>query len=282
MKDVKICYSIRDNIGDAINPYIVERVLGYKPIHADAYHCEVSGIGSGLGRFFYDPDLYTYLGKAKRDIFRYIYLKPVYLWSSGFISTPKGIEKKLRANIIPAAVRGNLSLKYIEEFIGKKCENCAVGDAGILASELIDKNIQKKYKLGIIPHDNERGHEVYNKIQQKNENSVIIDVRGDVFERLNLIAQCECIISSSLHGLIIADGLHIPNRQVVLTDKLAGDGFKFADYYSSYGLVPNPIDLNRNIDFNIYDILDNYIIKKNVVEEKKKELSEAFLRCFEF
>jgi len=280
MKTVKICYSIRDNIGDAINPYIVKRVLGYNPIHADAYHCDISGIGSGLGRFFYTPNSYTYRGKIKRDIFRYIYSRPVYLWSSGFISTPTGKEKRTRANIIPLAVRGNKSLLQVEKLLGKKIEGCAVGDAGILASELVTQKIEKKYKLGIIPHDNERGHEVYNAIAEKNEGSIIIDVRGDVMERLHLIAQCECIISSSLHGLIIADGFHIPNRQVVLTDKLAGDGFKFDDYYSSYNLTPNPIDLKRGIPFSLYDIYDNYSLTKAMVENKKKELTKAFLKMF--
>lgn len=277
MNTVKICYSIRDNIGDAINPYIVERVLGYRAVHADVYHCDTSGIGSGLGRFFYRPEAYTALGKIKRELFRYLYNRPVFLWSSGFISTPTGKEKKARANIIPAAVRGRLSLEQVQKLMGKEYKDCVLGDAGILAAELLDKPVKKKYKLGIIPHDNERGHHMYDCIQQKNENSVIIDVRGDVFERIRLIAQCECIVSSSLHGLIIADGLHIPNRQVVLTDKLAGDGFKFADYYSAYGLSSDPIDLNKGIDFGLYDIYDNYHITSEMVESKKKELCQAFL-----
>lgn len=280
MDTVKICYSIRDNVGDAINPLIVERVLGYNPVHADVYHCEISGIGSGLGRFFYNPDLYTYRGRIKREIFRYLYSEPVVLWSSGFISTPKGNEKKTRKNIIPAAVRGELSLNHVRKILNHDCKECVVGDAGILASELIEKTISKKYKLGIIPHDNERGHEIYKYIQEKNDNSIIIDVRGDVFERIRLIAQCECIISSSLHGLIIADGLHIPNRQAILTDKLAGDGFKFADYYSSYGLQVNPIDLNNNVNFSLYDIYDSYLLTEHKIEEKKKALSKAFSKNF--
>ena len=65
MKEVRIHYSIRDNIGDAINPYIVERVLGYIPVHTDVYHCQISGIGSGLGRFMYDANQYRFRGREK-------------------------------------------------------------------------------------------------------------------------------------------------------------------------------------------------------------------------
>lgn len=276
MNNIKICYSIRDNIGDAINPYIVQRVLGFNPIHADAYHCDISGIGSGLGRFFYNPDSYTYLGKTKRVIYKNLSCKNAILWSSGFIATPKGNEKLLRKNIIPSAVRGKMSLEWVEKFLNKKFPDCVLGDAGILAAELLEKPVEKKYKIGIIPHDNERFEPAYNKILQNNEKSVIIDVRGDVLERISLIAKCECIISSSLHGLIIADGLHIPNRQVVLTNKLAGDGFKFADYYSSYNLKANPINLKDDINFNLYEIYDNYSVTKESIERKKQELAKAF------
>ncbi len=276
MEPVKVCYSIRDNIGDAINPFIVKEVIGYDLVHADAYHCDISGIGSGLGRFFYKPDSYTYRGNLRRDILRHIYTNPVILWSSGFISTPTGQEKKLRRNIIPAAVRGQLSLNYVNKFLNKECCDCVLGDAGILASELLEKKPEKKYSLGIIPHDNERGHIRYTQLQSKINNSTIIDVRGEVKDILKKIAECECIISSSLHGLIIADGFHIPNRQVILTDKLAGDGFKFADYYSSYGLQPDAINLNVQENVELSDICDNYSIKQSVVEQKKKELHDAF------
>lgn len=279
MKEAKICYSIRDNIGDAINPYIVERILGYVPVYKDCYHCSISGIGSGLGRFFYNPDSYTAKGRIKRDIYRYLYPGKVSLWSSGFISTPKGNEKKTRCNIYPSAVRGRLSLDYVEKLLGREYKDCVLGDAGILAAELLEKPVEKKYALGIIPHDNERGNAVYDYICEKNPNSVIIDVRGDVMERLNIIAQCECIVSSSLHGLIIADGMHIPNRQVILTDKLAGDGFKFRDYYSSYGLDVNPIDLNENPDFSLNDVYDSYKVVSGEVDEKKNSLAKAFNRC---
>ena len=63
---------------------------------------------------------------------------------------------------------------------------------------------------------------------------------------MKIISECECIISSSLHGLIIADSFLIPNQMVHLTDKLYGDGFKFDDYYSNFDINPQIFDLNKS------------------------------------
>lgn len=280
MRNVKIHYSIRDNVGDAINPYIVERVLGCNPVHADVNHCEVSGIGSGLGRFLYDPNQYRLQGRFKRTVMRYLNQKQLVLWSSGFIKTPTGAEQKLRINIVPAAVRGKKSLEYVKRILRSDCTDCVTGDAGLLAAELLESPISKRYALGIIPHDKERGNPVYQQICEQTPHAVLIDVRGDVMERLKLIAQCECILSSSLHGLIIADSFHIPNRRVILTDQLAGDGFKFLDYYSNFDIQPEPLNLRKIVFSSVNDIYDNYSVLPEFVEQKKKELYGAFKRYF--
>ena len=53
------------------------------------------------------------------------------------------------------------------------------------------------------------------------------------------IACCKFIISSSLHGLIIAHSLGIPTVAFEIQDTpLRGGRFKFRDYYSAYGLDP--------------------------------------------
>ena len=274
-KEIKICYSIRNNIGDAINPYIIEKIIGYKSKYADLYHCEVSGIGSGLGRFFYSPSNYNFIRKARKELLKVLHPTPVVLWSSGFISTPKGDEKPTRSHIEVASLRGKLSLQTVERSLKKDLKDCVVGDAGILASELVPKT-DKKYLLGIIPHDNERKELKYLELADSTPKSIIIDVRTNVYDCLTQISQCEHIISSSLHGLVIADGFGIPNRHVVLTNKLAGDGFKFRDYYSSYDLSDFPLDVNNIEKIDINQIIDNYYVSFSDVCNKKNELINSF------
>lgn len=272
MKTIKICYSIRDNLGDAINPLIFEKILGYKIEYADVYHCDMSGIGSGLYRYFYDSGSCTFFNKVKKNLASVVFNKPVALWSAGFINTPTDNMVQRRKNTIPLCVRGALSKSFIEQYLGKQLPDCVLGDGGLLASGLIRTSRNKKYKIGIIPHDNERQERKYRELCENNSGYKIIDVRGNPLERIYEIAECECILSSALHGLIIADALHIPNRQAVLTNKLAGDGFKFRDYYSSFGLQPNPLLIKNLKEIDVDDIIQNYPICYDEVEQKKEQL----------
>ena len=278
MKKIKICYSNVDNLGDAINPYIVENVLGYKPILTKASVCNISGIGSGLWRFYgLKKDVgNSFKGKIKKAI-KKIYDPKLIIWSAGFISDQKDEIVPLRKNVKVASVRGELSKKKLEEIYGE-LKDVTTGDGGLLASMLIKKPWKKEYKLGIIPHIKEKEEKEWKIIADKVQNSIIIDVTDNPIKNLELISKCECIISSSLHGLIIADSFNIPNSRVILTNKLIGDGFKFKDYYSVYGINPEPINLNETLEIDIDKIKKDYIITPEQVLRKQEEIKEAFYR----
>ena len=63
----------------------------------------------------------------------------------------------------------------------------------------------------------------------------IIDWRQVIKE----IVECEMIISSSLHGLILSDAYHIPNIWIKFSDETFDGSFKYLDYFAS---VKRPID----------------------------------------
>jgi pyruvyltransferase len=58
---------------------------------------------------------------------------------------------------------------------------------------------------------------------------------GDPEALIALMARCQRIVSSSLHGLIVADALGITNMWDPYMPADAGSGFKFMDYASAYG-----------------------------------------------
>ncbi len=278
MKTVKVCYSLRNNIGDSINPLIIERIIGYKVQYAEWNECETSGIGSGLRRFFMPrEELYT-RGGAGKKLTGLMTLRPCQLWSAGFIRYSDKKEIPLRNHLRTASVRGELSKKRIEQILGKPIE-CTLGDAGLLAADLLKEKTGKKYRLGIISHQREIGEKEWDYLHDTISNSILLDVTADPMETLKKMSECECIISSSLHGLVIADSFGIPNRRVVLTDRLAGDGFKFDDYYSAFGIVPEPpINLKESTAVDIEEIKAGYPIKKEWVEQKKEESIRSFTK----
>jgi hypothetical protein len=61
----------------------------------------------------------------------------------------------------------------------------------------------------------------------------VFDPPADV---VGAIAGCDFVLSSSLHGLVVADSFGIPNAWLRVSDRQRGEGFKYRDYYAAFGL----------------------------------------------
>ena len=132
------------------------------------------------------------------------------------------------------AVRGPLSRNYLMR-LGHKCPE-VYGDPAILMS-LIYGGISKerKYDVSIIPQlVTERD------IRKKYPKAHIISMNTNDYKGvIDQIVQSKLIISSSLHGLILADVYGIPS---VWFRGLRKDiDFKYLDYYASTKRQPNKI-----------------------------------------
>ena len=106
--------------------------------------------------------------------------------------------------------------------------------------------------------------------------SKFINVKDDPLQVVKEIAKCRYVLSSSLHGLIVADSFHIPNMYLVFGDRLLGDGYKFDDYYSAYGITQKPRDLRTEAMPELSEIEKEYQILPELVEEKKRQMRGAF------
>lgn len=132
-----------------------------------------------------------------------------------------------------AAVRGPLTRKHLLQK-GIDCPE-VFGDPALLFPRYYKPNVSKKYKYGIIPHFKDKKSESLKPFLD-NKNFHIIDIQdfSDWRNFINEINSCEFIISSSLHGIIIADAYEVPNCWVEF-DSVNLKRFTFQDYFHSVG-----------------------------------------------
>jgi pyruvyltransferase len=195
------------NFGDILNPYIIRHLSSKKIINVRSDYCvseHLLAIGSVLDR------------ATKNSI----------IWGSGFIS------EKSRFVEAPKKVLAVRGPKTRQLLIDQNIECPDIfGDPALLLPEIFRKEKTKEYELGIIPHYIDKDN-IWLKSLSKSVK--IIDIQdADPFNVVEQILQCENIISSSLHGLIIADAYNIPSLWVKLSEKITGGNFKFQDYYQS-------------------------------------------------
>ena len=268
---LNVYYARVPNMGDILNAMVIENLFGFKVKRHTYLTGELSAIGSGLGQFTLHGNL---VFKAVQKITGLLF-PAVTIWGTGFISYKEKDTPFYRKKIKFAAVRGQLSKSRVEKIIGHQLD-IPMGDAGILSSYLTEIPSEKKYRVGIISHFKEQNDPIWDKLLKNYDNSTFIDVRQHPSVVIPQIAECEYIISSSLHGLIIADSFNIPNIHIVVTDKLLGDGFKFDDYYSAYGIEHLPLDIKKDSFPTLEWIEKNYRLTPEKVDKVKIELIKAF------
>lgn len=272
MKCYKVAYAPVQNAGDLLNICILKNLFDVKVECSGYLSANMIGIGSCLGECQYSSVMAR---RLRQLVFP---CKTQYVWGTGFMYEEQENERKFSNKRLKfKAVRGNLTKKRVEKLLGHDIGEIPLCDGGILTSNMFPIPPVKKYRLGIIPHYKEQDEPVFQKLLSFNDDSVIIDLKKEPMSVYKQIGQCELIISSSLHGLIIADSFGIPNLHVRVTDKLMGDGFKFRDYYSGYGLADNCFDLTQYYP-TLSTITNEYAITKKSVEKKKLEMYEAFPR----
>lgn len=140
------------------------------------------------------------------------------------------------------AVRGPLTRNLLLNQ-GIECPEI-YGDPALLFPRFYDPIIEKKYKLGIIPHYVDKDCNWIKSIQD--ENIKILNICSETHEFVRELKECEKVVSSSLHGLIAADAYRIPNMWLSISNKIGGAGFKFYDYFASVKREPKCFVIKDN------------------------------------
>lgn len=217
------------NFGDYLSPLLVEMLAGKSVVYAPVHKAEMMAIGSIMPRE----------SKARR----FLLPRRLHIWGTG--TDAPGLSFSARHYY--HAVRG---LKTLEQIADLK-SSPALGDPGLLAAQWWAGRArpEKRYRVGLIPHyvDRDNPH-----VQQAAQlpGVRLIDVFWPVEEVLRAVQECDFVLSSSMHGLIVADAFAVPNRRLILSEGLISD-YKFLDYYSAFGMQePAPMRVEALLDLD--------------------------------
>ena len=239
----------KPNFGDCLSPLICELVSGKRVIYSKIPRCDLIAAGSLLARLKEKP-----------------WSHKVNVWGTGSI-----IESKPhRSRHIYHAIRGKHSAAQISN-----AQITTFGDPGLLADQLINSSqVAKRHEIGIVPHYKDRDHPSTIRLQNTLHQAKVIDVFQSPKEVITQIAQCHTILSSSLHGLITADALGIPNQRIQISGAIRGGDWKFNDYYSTFDISPSKFLASELIENDLSNSFDQYA--RPSIELIKEKLHRSF------
>lgn len=286
----------RQNFGDVLGPYIVEKLSGAKIIYIPIKCSTLKGIIKFSYRILFGynklKDLISLFKKKAKEptlisigsVIGWYDTSNYNIWGSGIMFKNENI---VNANFY--AVRGKYTQARLKE-LGYKVPD-VIGDPGLLLPLVCNPIVEKKFKLGIIPHY----IHFEDTCRLVNDSSIlIINLLDDIEEVVRNLKSCEYTISSSLHGLIESHAYGIPSLWYNLPgDKLAGDNVKFLDYFSSIGIdnyEPFEIEFSTKLDVDaiVGNINKNCNVSEisNSIKENQKKLLEiapfTILKEFQF
>jgi hypothetical protein len=208
------------------------------------------------------------------------YRKPLHVLGAGFIIGQECEKEKFCRPVQIHALRGKLSLARCEAMSCCALPDVVLGDPGLLVRRIFPHlPREKKYDVGIICHLHDVNSPHAANIRIGGKSLKMIDVLCPTEQFLREMMECRFILSSSLHGVICADSLGIPNKAVVLSGNVEGNGYKFEDYYSVFdGVTYDPVDLRKTVisadDLEIFE--KNY---KNM-ESQIEKICDSLEQCF--
>ena len=215
MRDSANFYAcLSPNFGDALGPWLIEKMMGTPAIyvhpHEDIHHYVLSG------------SVLNHIGPRSE------------VWGTGIASMCEGINN----NATFRMVRGPISA-----FMAR-CNDCIVpdnvyGDAALVLPKILSPAKGKSHTYGVVPHyvDSATVMEAYRDKWNSPGEVKIINPFSPVEKFVEDVTSCRMIVSSSLHGLVVAQAYGIPFRWVTFTDKILGTGIKYWDFLMSVGLA---------------------------------------------
>jgi len=271
------------NVGDEINAHLIPKLFGI-PLKTSPLILlsDIISIGSTLGFIAHSE-----LANVDEETLCKIAEKKITVWGSGFMNADDADDRPLILDVEFLSVRGKLTRDKVIKIYGNGYENLPIGDPGLLAAKYLDRPVDKKHKIGLIPHYVDTESPIIKELTKDYKDIFLIDVRDSVDIVLEQIASCEVILSTAMHGLVFADSFGIPNLWLRVSDKIGGGNFKFLDYYSALDLEGEmqAFDLRhkhlpKDDSSLICFVKDNYKVDHKKVERICQEICDAFTKKY--
>lgn len=283
MKQIKLVYWNELNLGDLLSPYIVNKLSGVSIRYKGFYQVGIRGqIGFLLdflsGKmsakafletlFFFEKNLL-----AVGSIIRWGNKRST-VWGSGFMNWNESFNG---GKVL--AVRGKLTN---DKLISMGFKGCNVfGDPALLLPLIVSPVKNKVRDVVIIPH----WMEVEYFQQEYGLKFKVLDIRtSDVETFIAELTSCRYVLSTSLHGIILAHAYGIPALWIK-KGYIETDAFKFHDYFSSVdipfydGIEAFDSYLKKDVWKSLFTEYEKFILPhKNIRDIQKKLLRVAPFR----
>lgn len=227
--EIKLQGKTKENYGDLLGKYLVEKISGKEVVWTKPTKFSLKDLFSPI---------YVTIGSILTNVNH-----KCIVWGSGIVSKAYPVKK---AKFL--AVRGPQTRKHL---INQGFEVPEIyGDPALLLPKHYNPKVEKQYNIGVVPH-----YRDFNRVKDfyKNESDILlIDLMtNDVEDTTNAFLKCERIVSSSLHGVIIAHAYGIPAIWQKFSDNVFGDDIKYQDYFESVQIPsykPEVIDTKITIN----------------------------------
>ncbi|MEE4119801.1 MAG: polysaccharide pyruvyl transferase family protein [Paracoccaceae bacterium] len=205
-------YRREANFGDALSPLVVAHVSGRPVEWAPKDAAGLFACGSLMRMVAAGVE-------APREP------RPV-VWGTGCMGP---VERGFLDRVDVALLRGPVTAALLER------ADTRFGDPGLLAAEAVGGLPARDDKVGIVPHLTKRNDPALAALAAAEPRVEVIDPTGEPADVVRRIAGCAYVLSSSLHGLVVADACGVPNDWLEPWGQHAHAALKFHDYAASVG-----------------------------------------------
>lgn len=202
----------RPNFGDALTPWLIERIAGVRPRFLEA--------ADPRPKLFVTGSVIALAGPGST------------VWGAGILHRTDAVCPD--ATLL--AVRGPLT-RARALACGAACPE-VYGDPALLLPRFYRPPPIRCSGVGLVPHFSDLP-----RLRGQVEGSAelrLIDIQDPIERVIDQLAACELVASSSLHGIIAAHAYGVPAVWLKLRDLPSGDDSKFTDYQLAIGAEPRP------------------------------------------